>query len=203
MSNKADAKPFGKHYHNAMLKHMSAIQLGKRDRAVLNVLLSHINFESGQSRPGRELIKAMSGYTSDRSLDRSLKLLRDRGVIVPLAYLTGGRGRATCYGFCLPAWAGYTTANGAAVNVSPENSNPRNPVHKPPQTSPQTPAKGAVPTERTNITGKRVPAGRGAGPDDAVGVYPDRTMELMAQGNSWGEARRMANVEALRAAEIG
>ena len=163
---KIKPKPFGKHYHNAMIEHAIARSLSKRERAVLNVLLSHINYESGQSRPGRKAIKLQSGYTSDRSIDRSLKFLRDNGIIVPLAYLTGGRGWATCYGFCLPAWAGLTPADGAGVSHDPFDTNPRKPVSKPPQSSQQTPANGADPTERTERTGRDIaPAGRGAVPD--------------------------------------
>lgn len=165
MGNHISAKPFGKQYKNAMLEHATALGLSKLQRAVLNVLLDHINYESGQSRPGRERIKNRSGYTSDRSIDHALKFLRDAAIIVPLAYLGGGRGCATCYGFCLPAWDGNTTANAAGVNSDAGNQYPRKANPIPPQSTTNTPAKDAVPTERTIITGERNNAGRiGEGP---------------------------------------
>lgn len=190
-----------------MKSHAAKLRLGKLERAILAVLLDHINYESGQARPGRERIKELSGYSSDRSLDRGLKSLRERQIIVPLAYLTGGRGRATCYGFCLPAFTKETPANGAGVNSSPQNENPRNPVHKPPQNSLETPAKNAVPTDRTIRTGERNTPRRGEGGPTACPAGSSSAFEQWDGQEPYSQylsrKKRWENEEALRAAEIG
>lgn len=200
MSGKSK-KPFGPMYQKAMRQYAAQRGIKKGAMAVLRVLLDYCNGESGQSRPGRAIIKDETGL-SDRTLDTALKTLRDREVIMPLAYLTGGRARTTCYAFALPAWSGQPgTETPEKTAVESEGQNPRNFCAKPPQKFPETPAKIAVPTEGTERTeggtacGDAEKASARRGQDVRV-PDPDRGGRLSTfdelvrvAGRSYGEAR--------------
>ncbi len=140
-------KPFDMTYRRAV----KALALSRGIRgATLNalaVLLDHCNGDSGQARPGRARIMQLAGISSERTMDKALSALRGAGIILPIAYPNGGRGRATVYAFGLPAWADETTAKNAGDLGQECEENPRNICAKPPQKMPKTPAKNADPTE--------------------------------------------------------
>lgn len=152
MSNK---KPFGRMYQEAMEDLARNMKLKKSRLLVLSALLKYCNGTTGQSRPGRKLImqKAM---VSSRTLDDALKELRDRELIVPIAYPNGGYGCATVYSFALPAWSGQvansTTAKNAGVSNGENEDYPRKNFQQPPQNFPTTPANSAEATEGTERT---------------------------------------------------
>lgn len=186
-------KPFGPLYQKALKKYARSLGLRGSALAVLNVFADCINGETGQARPGRKHLMEETGIQSDRTLDKALKTLRDTGVIKPIAYLTGGRGRATVYGFCLPAWSGQprteTTAINAEVQEGSENQNPRRNYQKPPQNMSQTPATNAAPTERTERTegGSASGTARSDAPSrrDEANVSKEQQREDIRQFSRW------------------
>lgn len=149
-------KPYGPLYQRSMKEYAVSEGVAGYELIVLSAILDCCNGESGQARPGRTLILERSGIKSERTLDKHLKSLRDRQIILPIAYLGGGRGRATVYGFCLPAWSGQPRQETPAINAvetgGAEVENPRKVCTKPPQVIPKTPASSAAPTERTERT---------------------------------------------------
>jgi len=175
MANKPKAKPYGKQYKDAMMQ--LAVNRGHRgyDISVLGVLLDHRNYDTGQSRPGIERIRSMTG-ASENTMQRVMKSLRDAQLILPLAYLKGGRRMCTCYGFALPAWSGINNPHGGGGN---ETLNPPHDGDKPPPSRGETPPMVGGPTDRTVRTGNEADANapiRGAG---AASPLPtDREDEL-------------------------
>lgn len=149
-------KPFGVPYQREVKAYAVSEGVAGYELLVLDALLGCCNGDSGQSRPGRAHIKERAGIKSDRTLDKHLKALRDRQIILPIAYLNGGRGRTTVYGFCLPAWSGQkrqkTPASAAVEREGVDVQNPRKVYTKPPQDVQKTPANHADPTEGTERT---------------------------------------------------
>lgn len=200
-------KPYGPLYQKALKKHARTLGLKGSALAVLNVFADCINGETGQARPGRKHLMEESGIMSDRTLDKALKILRDTEIIRPIAYFTGGRGRATVYGFCLPAWSGQARAETPAENAADMSrlnaENPRKNFTKPPQNIPQTPAENAAPTERTERTEGSAADGAACNdtpsrregdkvPDPIEEEY-NRLLTVFLRTMGYGEAKREAD----------
>lgn len=184
MVKPTDLKPFGGPYQKAMKRHARQQGIKGAPLAILSAMLDYINWTTGQTRPGIATLIDDTGYC-EKTLERGLKCLRDTGMILPIAYLTGGRGRATCYGFPLPAWSGQ---------------NPRHSVPKPPTICPQTPDKMSVPTERTYRTGNEAaPRRRDHGPAPA-GRSAVAEFGRLVTLHGYAKAKQIEQ-EALRAAE--
>ena len=147
MPSERRKKPYGAKFEKAMMAHAREQGVKGYGIAILGVLVRYRNYETGQTRPGNAVISSETGATRN-TIAKHLQQLRDAGLIVPVAYLQGGAGRTTVYGFGLPAWSGYAEQNPPKIWT------------KPPQNLDKTPPKNGGPTERTIRTGEKAGAGR-------------------------------------------
>lgn len=78
----------------------TAAELGIRNTSlqVLYVLLDAINYQTGHARTARETLMRKLGR-SEKAVKNALKELRGTGIIEPVAYPKGGRGRSPVYQF--------------------------------------------------------------------------------------------------------
>lgn len=114
-------KPFGREWQKRMKAR--AIQEGAKngELAVLRVYLDYVNWETGESFTGIKLL-AEEANISQKTVERALRSLRDKGLLIPLKYLNGGRGRSTVYGFPEPPVTnenrrGAVTKNGKPAHL--------------------------------------------------------------------------------------
>ncbi|AVW90991.1 helix-turn-helix domain-containing protein [Celeribacter baekdonensis] len=140
-------KPYGRKYERAVIQEARRHGFKGYSISVLTALLSFRNYDTGQARPGKKILRELTG-ASKNTMDKHLKALRDAGLIVAIAYENGGHGSATVYGFGLPAWSGYE-----------QNNHPKKEQQPPQKTETTTPKNGAA-TERTIRTGNKAGASR-------------------------------------------
>lgn len=77
-------------------KEVLSLDLPPNEREVLRVMASHVPKGSTRCYPGVPCISHESGY-SERQVERLQALLKEKGLIVPVAYERGGKGKATEY----------------------------------------------------------------------------------------------------------
>lgn len=140
-------KPYGRKYERAVIQEARRHGFKGYSISVLTALLSFRNYDTGQARPGKQILRELTG-ASKNTMDKHLKALRDAGLIVAIAYENGGHGSATVYGFGLPAWSGYE-----------QNNHPKKEQQPPQKTETTTPKNGAA-TERTIRTWEKAGACR-------------------------------------------
>jgi hypothetical protein len=101
---KPDTKPYGFAYKDAVIEAGQLIGLKGGALGVLKALVKFCNGTTGQAYPSKATISDESGI-SLRTVQTHLRTLEGAGIIVGLAYTTGGHGRATVYTFGLPQWS--------------------------------------------------------------------------------------------------
>ena len=108
-------KPYGFKYQDAVIEAAQIMGLKQGPMNVLTYLVKHCNGSNGQAYPSKDTLSGLGGMCK-RTVQTHLGKLRETGLIEPLAYETGGHGRATVYKFGLPMWSSpRAPKNGAKI----------------------------------------------------------------------------------------
>jgi hypothetical protein len=159
MTTNGKKKPFGPLYEQEMRKLSHGEKLTLAQRSILMAFVHFRNYTTGVSRPSNPVVAEHVGC-HPKTVERALVVLKEKGLLIPIAYLTGGRGRAVEYRFPLPAWAGH--------EFKSEEQNHRHSVPKPPTFCPKTTDIVSAPTKETKKTEDAARAGRPQNGDKAL-----------------------------------
>lgn len=193
--------PYGYAYQKAVIEAGELLQLKFGPHLVLTKLVGFCNKDTGQCYPNKETL-AGSGRQGVRTVQRHLRTLESTGLIVPFAYRTGGKGRATVYTFGLPQWSRPAFKLNDAKLAWLAQSKGANLSLKGAILSLYHANLAPQPREQDLRKGDEAPASRG---EDGPRLHGVTFTELLAQTGTYLEARRTwdgwKEEEALRAAE--